>query len=87
MSDPNDRQGTDLRTLVDQAEQLQMGMNLFCSRATAARVTLPQSLHDAAAALLLLPGELRDAAKRSEGHAAFRAGVRRAAEDTTPCGS
>ncbi len=56
MSDPEAR---DLRQLVTEAEQLQAALNVFCSRATAARVTLPRSLHDAAAALLLLPDQLR----------------------------
>ena len=49
----------DLRQLVTEAEQVQAALNLFCSHATAARVTLPRSLHDAAAALLLLPDQLR----------------------------
>jgi hypothetical protein len=49
----------DLRELVTEAEQLQAALNVFCSRATQARVTLPRSLHDAAAALLLLPDQLR----------------------------
>jgi len=69
--------GRDLRQLVTEAEQLRAALSLFVSHATAARVTLPRSLHDAAAALLLLPDELRQAAERSEGHEAFREGVRR----------
>jgi hypothetical protein len=69
----------DLRKLVDEAEQLQTFLNVFCSHATAQRVTLPKSLHEAAAALLMLPDQLREAAERSEGHEAFRAGVRKAA--------
>ncbi len=56
MSDPEAR---DLRQLVTEAEQLQAALNVFCGRATQARVTLPRSLHDAAAALLLLPDQLR----------------------------
>jgi hypothetical protein len=59
MSDPEARQGADLRQLVTEAEQLQAALNLFCSHATQARVTVPRSLHDAAAALLLLPDQLR----------------------------
>jgi hypothetical protein len=80
-------QGTDLRQLVDEATQLQAGVNLFCARATAQRVTLPQSLIDAAAALLLLPEELRRAAERSEGHAAIRAGTHRANRETAGGGA
>jgi len=49
----------DLRQLVTEAEQLQTMTSLFVSHATQARVTLPRSLHDAAAALLLLPDQLR----------------------------
>jgi hypothetical protein len=70
----------DLRKLVDEAQQLQTMLNLFCSHATQQRVTLPKSLHDAAAALLMLPDQLREAAERSEGHAAFRDGIRRATQ-------
>jgi len=70
MPDPNACHSRDLRQLVNEAEQLQFALSLFCSRATVARVELPQSLHDAAAALLLLPEELRQAAERSPNHQA-----------------
>jgi len=82
-ADP-ERPTHDLRQLVTEAEQLRAALSLFVSHGTAARVTLPRSLHDAAAALLLLPDELRQAAERSEGHEAFREGVRRAAADRAP---
>jgi hypothetical protein len=68
-----DQQQTDLRRLIDEAEQLQLALSLFCSRATVARVELPQSLHDAAAALLLLPEQLRQTAERSNHRQASRA--------------
>jgi hypothetical protein len=80
MPEADAHQGNDLRTLITQAEQLQSAMNLFCALATAQRVTLPRSLHDAAAALLLLPEQLRQAAQRNQDYAALRDGVRRAAE-------
>ncbi len=57
-ADP-ERPTHDLRQLITEAEQLQFNLSLFCSHATAARVTLPRALHDAAAALLLLPDQLR----------------------------
>ncbi len=82
-ADP-ERPTHDLRQLVTEAEQLRAALTLFVGHGTAARVTLPRSLHDAAAALLLLPDELRQAAKRSEDHEAFHDGVRRAATDRAP---
>jgi len=65
MPDAN-AQPIDLRQLVTEAEQLRAALSLFVSHGTAARVTLPRSLHDAAAALLVLPDQFRDAAELGE---------------------
>jgi hypothetical protein len=70
---------SDLGKLAEEAERLQTLVNEFIGRATMADVELPRPLYDTNAALLLVPGQLREMARQSAEHEMPQVGASRSA--------